>query len=138
MKRQRRKTRTTKIDTLVGAQTHVNGDIAFAGGLHIDGTIRGNVSADDTSASVLTLSEQGTIEGDVKVPHIVINGVVIGDVYAYEYIELASNSRISGDVYYRLIEMAMGAEVNGNLVRRDEGIEVDPELGGEAAYKMAD
>lgn len=138
MRRQRKKTRTTKIDTLVGAQTHVNGDITFAGGLHIDGTIRGNVSADDNSASVLTLSEQGTIEGDVKVPNIVINGVVTGDVYAYEYIELASNSRVSGDVYYRLIEMAMGAEVNGNLVRRDEGIEVDPELGREAAYKMAD
>jgi cytoskeletal protein CcmA (bactofilin family) len=111
---------TTRIDTLIGQQTEVTGDIAFAGGLHVDGKIRGNVSAGDDSGSVLTLSEHGAIEGEVKVPHIVLNGSVTGDVHAAERIELAARARVTGNVYYNLIEMAMGAEVNGSLVHRSE------------------
>ena len=114
----RKKLRTPKIDSLIGRQTEIIGDLRFSGGLHVDGTIRGNVYADDDSGAVLTLSANGTVEGDVRVPNVVLNGVVVGDVYARDQIELASNARINGNVYYRLIEMAMGAEVNGSLVHQ--------------------
>jgi cytoskeletal protein CcmA (bactofilin family) len=114
----KRKLRTTKIDSLIGRQTETLGDLRFAGGLHVDGVVRGNVYADDDSGAVLTLSEFGTIEGEVRVPNVVLNGAVIGDVYARDQIELAANARITGNVYYTLIEMAMGAEVNGSLVHR--------------------
>ena len=113
----RKKFKTTKIDSLIGRNTELLGDLRFAGGLHVDGSVKGNVIADTDSSSVLTLSEQGSIEGEVRVPNIVLNGVVMGDVYAREHIELASGARVTGNVYYTLIEMAMGAEVNGNLVR---------------------
>ena len=43
---------------------------------------------------------------------------MVGDVYANERVELA-NARVSGTVYYRLLEMAMGAEVNGKLVHSE-------------------
>jgi len=112
----RRKFKSARIDSLVGHQTEMHGDLKFTGGLHVDGIIRGNVFADDESQSLLTLSENGTIEGEVKVPNIILNGVVIGDVHARNHIELAPNARVTGNVYYTLIEMAMGAEVNGNLV----------------------
>ena len=112
----RRRIRTTKIDSLIGHNSELSGDVRFSGGLHVDGTVKGNVIAEGDSHSVLTLSEHGTIEGEVKVPNVVLNGVVVGDVYAKDHIELASNDRISGNVYYSLIEMAMGAEVNGSLV----------------------
>jgi cytoskeletal protein CcmA (bactofilin family) len=114
----KRKLRATKIDSLIGRQTETLGDLRFAGGLHVDGVVRGNVYADDDSGAVLTLSEFGTIEGEVRVPNVVLNGAVIGDVYARDQIELAANARITGNVYYTLIEMAMGAEVNGSLVHR--------------------
>ena len=113
----RKKFKSTKIDSLIGKNTDLCGDVHFAGGLHVDGRIRGNVIADNDSGSVLTLSEHGTIEGEVRVPNIALNGVVIGDVHAVDHIELASNARVTGNVYYALLEMAMGAEVNGNLVR---------------------
>ncbi|MDH3314898.1 MAG: polymer-forming cytoskeletal protein [Gammaproteobacteria bacterium] len=116
----RKKIRASKIDSLIGRQTEIFGDLRFSGWLHVDGTVKGNVVADDDSTSVLTLSEHGTIEGEVRVPNVVLNGVVIGDVHANAQIELAANSRITGNVYYQLIEMAMGAEVNGNLVHRGE------------------
>jgi len=35
----------------------------------------------------ISLSEQGTIKGDVRVPNIILNGTVFGNVYAEEHIE---------------------------------------------------
>jgi cytoskeletal protein CcmA (bactofilin family) len=108
------------IDTVVGAQTRLEGDISFSGGLHVDGVIKGNIVAETGSESVLTVSENGRIEGDVRVPNLVLNGAVEGDVFASERVELASHARVTGNVYYHLIEMAMGAEVNGSLVHRSD------------------
>ena len=111
-------TKTAKIDTLIGQNTELRGDVVFSGGLHVDGTIKGNVIADQDSGSVLSVSERGLVEGEVKVPNVVLNGCVVGDVYATNHIELAANARVKGNVYYKIIEMARGAEVNGNLVHR--------------------
>ncbi len=108
------------IDTVIGAQTRLEGDISFSGGLHIDGVVKGSITAENDSASVLTVSENGRIEGDVRVPNLVLNGAVEGDVYASERVELASHARVTGNVYYHLLEMAMGAEVNGSLVHRND------------------
>ncbi len=112
--------RAGKIDTLIGQNTELRGDVIFTGGLHVDGTIKGNVIADQESGSVLSLSERGVIEGEVRVPNVVLNGTVVGDVYASNHIELAAHARVTGNVYYKIIEMARGAEVNGNLVHRGD------------------
>jgi len=111
---------TAQIDTLIGANSEIQGDVIFSGGLHVDGKVKGNVVAAEGNDSVLTLSERGLIEGEVKVPNVVINGTVIGDVHALSHVELAAQARVHGNVYYSLIEMAMGAEVNGNLVHRSD------------------
>ena len=118
--------KTVKIQTLIGQHTEIRGDVHFSGGLHVDGVIKGNVVAEPDSNSMLTLSEHGTIEGEVRVQNVVLNGTVLGDVHAEERIELDACSRVTGNVFYNLIEMAIGAEVNGNLVHR---IERGPEPG---------
>ena len=105
-------------DTLVGQRTELHGDIRFSGGLHIDGTVKGNVVAEEGASALLTLSEKGVIEGEVQVPNAVINGTVVGDVHVRDQLKLSGNARISGNVYYGLVEMALGAEVNGKLVHR--------------------
>ena len=110
--------KNTMIDSLVGQKTVIQGDIKFSGGLHVDGNIKGNVAADKEDKSTLSISEMGVIEGDVHVSNILLNGTVIGNVYAYERVELAPNAKVTGNVYYNLIEMAMGSEVNGNLVHQ--------------------
>lgn len=120
---QKKKLRAGKIDSVIGPQTEISGDLRFAGGLHVDGVIKGNVYADDDSGALLNVSEYGTVEGEVRVPNVVLNGTVIGDVHARDQLELKTNARITGNVYYRLIEMSMGAEVNGSLVHR--GIDND-------------
>lgn len=120
MLRKIKKRKPTTVDSLIGQNSQIVGDFRYSGGLHIDGTVKGNVLADEDDHAMLTLSDKGTIEGEVKVPFIILNGVVKGDVHAREHVELASNARVEGNVFYRLIEMAMGAEVNGKLVRIPE------------------
>lgn len=111
---------STKVDTIIGQQTRIEGDVHFSGGLHIDGRVKGGVIAEADSTSVLTVSEHGSIEGDVRVPTVILNGRVNGDVRSNERIELAAKARVDGDVYYNLLEMAMGAAVNGSLVHNAE------------------
>jgi cytoskeletal protein CcmA (bactofilin family) len=112
----KQKTKASKIETLVGTTMEIHGDLIFTGGLHVDGKIVGNVIAEDGSDSMLILSDHGHIEGEVRVPYVVLNGEVVGDVYAAERVELSSHAQINGNVYYNLLEMAMGSEVNGSLV----------------------
>jgi cytoskeletal protein CcmA (bactofilin family) len=111
---------TTKVDTLIGHETEISGDVHFGGGLHVDGVIKGNVHADGATESMAIISERGRIEGELRVPNLLINGYVAGDVYAAERLDLARNARVQGDVYYHTMEMAGGAEVNGKLVRTDQ------------------
>ncbi|MEM7430978.1 MAG: polymer-forming cytoskeletal protein [Pseudomonadota bacterium] len=109
------------IDTLVGPNSELNGDVTFEGSCHVDGTIKGNVSADSESESTLSISEDGRVEGGVTVPYVVLHGIVKGDVFASQRVELGPTARVIGNVYYNLIEMAIGAEINGKLVHRPEG-----------------
>ncbi len=109
-----------RIDTLIGNGTEVKGDVIFSGGLHVDGKISGNVMAEEGSEAILILSEFGEIEGEVKVPNLVLNGKITGDVHSSSRVELAPKSRITGRVYYNLIEMAIGAEVNGGLIHQPQ------------------
>ena len=113
--------RHTVVDTLVGSNTKVNGDLNFDGGCHVDGIVKGNVTADPESNSALSVSEDGTIEGGVTVPYVVLHGIVRGDVCASQRVELGLTARVIGNVYYNLIEMAIGAEINGKLVHQPEG-----------------
>jgi cytoskeletal protein CcmA (bactofilin family) len=111
----------TRIDTLIGKNSRIDGDLRYKGGLHVDGEIRGNVHAEEGSESMLSLSQHGTIRGEVKVPHISVNGTVEGDVHAEKRLELGAEARITGDVYYNLIQIAVGATVNGKLVHKPVG-----------------
>ena len=104
------------IDTLIGADTRIEGDIHFSGGLRVDGTIRGKVSEPIASPSTLILSEHGSIEGAVSASKIVINGKVTGPVRADQFIELQPKAHITGDVYYKSLEMHTGAVIEGRLV----------------------
>ncbi len=117
----RKQRRHTVVDTLVGGNTKINGDLNFEGGCHVDGMINGNVSADTESDSALSVSEDANIKGGVTVPYVVLHGIVRGDVFASKRVELGPTARVIGNVYYNLIEMAIGAEINGKLVHQPEG-----------------
>ena len=107
---------TGKIDTLISKAAQVHGDVEFSGGLHLDGRVTGNVRSLGTEPATLWISEQGTVEGSVQVPAVVINGTVIGDVHARERVAIGPQSRITGNVHYGTMEMTLGAQIEGKLI----------------------
>lgn len=116
--------------SLIARGTMIRGDLHFTGALHVDGCIEGAVVA-EAEDSVLTISDQGQVIGEIRVPHAVINGRVDGNVLVETRLELAAQACITGDVHYQLLEMAAGAQVNGRMVH--VGAEVTRELSGPKA-----
>lgn len=105
--------------SLIARGTVIRGDLRFSGALHLDGRIEGTVLAEGDDA-MFTLSEHGQVQGEIRVPHAVINGHVTGDVHVSVRLELAALARIDGDLRYHTLEMAAGAEVNGRISRQTE------------------
>jgi cytoskeletal protein CcmA (bactofilin family) len=109
-----RKNKST-IDSLIGISTNIKGDVQFRGGLRIDGQIVGNLSTEADQASVLVISEHAKIVGEIRASHLIVNGEIVGDVYTTELLELQPKARITGNVYYKALEMHGGALVSGQL-----------------------
>jgi cytoskeletal protein CcmA (bactofilin family) len=128
--------------TLIAANTEVVGDVRFHEQLFVDGRVEGNLYAAAEGAGTVVISERGRVQGDIRVPNIVINGEVEGDVYACARVELAAKARVKGNVYYQLIEMQLGAMVDGQLLHDDgasgePGANIHP-LRAEAAPEQAE
>ncbi len=107
------------ITTLVAEGTTIRGDIEFAGGLHLDGSVEGSLLAQGEHA-VLTVSDKGRVEGRIRAANAVINGSVKGDITVSGRLELARHARVEGNVYYKELEMTAGAQVNGKIIYEPE------------------
>lgn len=108
---------SSKIDTLIGAGSRIDGDVRFSGGLRIDGVVSGNIVSED--AGTLVLSDDASVEGEIRVAHAVINGQVSGPIHAAESLELQAKARVSGDVYYTTLEVHLGAVIEGRLIHAE-------------------
>ena len=106
------------IDSLIGVGTRIEGNMIFSGGLRIDGEVKGNIRSENGLEGTLVISEKASVEGEISVGHVVINGTVIGPVTAGESLELLPSARVTGDVEYHQIEMQQGAVIQGRLVHQ--------------------
>ena len=110
-----------KIDkgvTLIAANARVQGDIRFSGELYVSGSVTGNVTAEKSGkGATLVVAEGGSVKGDVRVANAVVAGHVAGDMHVRERLEMSKTAKVRGDVYYKLVELAMGAILEGRLVR---------------------
>lgn len=113
--------RNAPVEILIGRTARIRGDIDFVGGLHLDGTVAGHVRADAASPSMLSISETGCIDGSAEAGNVILNGTVKGDIRATGRVVLGPRSKVHGDVYYGVIETALGAEILGRLVPAAEG-----------------
>lgn len=108
------------IDTLIGANTSITGDIHFSGGLRVDGHVTGNIVSVDDEQSTLVLSNEGSIKGQIKAANVVINGTVIGPIDASGYLELQEKAKVFGDMKYSSIEIQLGASVDGKMIHHNK------------------
>lgn len=110
----------SNLTSLISNGTKVLGDIVFTDHMEIEGELVGNIASEASSKASVRVADGGVIRGEIRVPNIVINGYVEGDIYASEHIELASKARIQGTIYYKSMEMVKGAVVTGQLCQWTE------------------
>ncbi|HEY5803672.1 MAG TPA: polymer-forming cytoskeletal protein [Lysobacter sp.] len=122
-----------QVDTLIGPQVVIRGDLMFSGGLYVEGRIIGKVIAQDGQKATLTVAENGCIEGEVRAPVVVINGQLSGDVFASERVELAAKARVQGNVHYQVVEMLAGSVLTGRLIHAEAAALAEGHLDAHAA-----
>ena len=129
--------------TLISAETVVVGDMHFSGNLDVEGLVQGNIIAQPDKDAMVRVVNKGRVEGEIRAPSVVINGVVEGEIHSSRHLELASKARVQGNVYYTQVEMAAGSEVNGSLTHLVEegaanGKKADPSVEVLEAGKKAE
>lgn len=105
---------TNRIDSLIGQGTEIVGNVRFKGGLRLEGSVIGDVSIGD-EPGVLMIGPMGSIQGNVHVSHLIVDGTLQGKAYADSMIELRSTARVVGDLHYNSIEMHAGSIFQGHM-----------------------
>jgi cytoskeletal protein CcmA (bactofilin family) len=105
------------LDSLLGARTRIQGDLVFAGGLHLDGSVTGSVKPDGEGATRLVIGESGVVEGSCEAQVVELHGTVKGDIRAPERVVLGPRAKVEGNLHYGTIEMAAGATIKGKLLK---------------------
>ena len=104
--------------SLIAVGAELVGDMRFQGAVQVDGRVTGNLLATE---GLVRVSVGGVVEGEIRAPHIVIDGEVNGDVFASGHLELGARARVRGNLHYGLMEMAMGAQIEGRLCHLKDG-----------------
>lgn len=114
----------TKLSSLIAEDVEITGDVCFTHGIRIDGCIKGNVvgrAGTGPARALLVLSDKGRIEGNIRCGDAVINGSIVGDLHIEHFLELKSNSQVSGAIHYEHLQMEVGASVCGQLQKNGPG-----------------
>jgi|TARA_Y100000310_G_scaffold92063_1_gene89600 cytoskeletal protein CcmA (bactofilin family) len=128
--------------TLIENNCEIVGDVHFSDKLTVNGFVKGNIVAQSTNAKV-TVSEKGKVKGEIRVPSVVSNGVINGDIHSEKHILLDAKASVTGNVYYNTIEMVKGSRVYGNLVHESDAEQavakktIEPQRGEPIVPKVA-
>jgi len=99
------------INTIIGPNTSLAGDIEAGGFTRVDGSIRGNVGAKGR----VIIGERARVKGNVSGKNITIGGVVCGNVIADGHLVILSTAIIIGEIITRRIQADDGCFINGRV-----------------------
>ena len=131
-----KKQKSSGNQSLIGQGAKLRGDLSFDGDCYIDGLIEGNVSTGNSDKAYLSISEAGRVKGNVSVRLLYLSGRIDGDVYVSEKAVFGPSARVTGNVHYNLIEIAAGAEINGQLIHQ-EGAKAPSDVGTTASKEAS-
>ena len=100
------------INTIIGPNTSVCGDIEAGGFTRIDGSIRGNVKA----AGRVVIGERARMKSSISGTAITVGGVVYGNIIAAECLKVLSTALVIGDIITRRIQADEGCLIHGRVV----------------------
>jgi cytoskeletal protein CcmA (bactofilin family) len=99
------------INTIIGPNTSLSGDIEAGGFTRIDGSIRGNVKA----SGRVVIGERARMKSNVSGTSITIGGVVYGNIIASESLVILSTALVIGDIITRRIQADEGCLIHGKV-----------------------
>jgi cytoskeletal protein CcmA (bactofilin family) len=100
------------VPSIISRDMVVNGNLDTPGEVHVEGTIRG-----DVSCARLIIGASGSVDGHIFANAVRIHGSVRGEINADE-VFLLNGSSVSGDVVQNMLEIAPGAAFEGAVRRR--------------------
>lgn len=100
--------RQPKLDTIVGPESILKGDLVSKGTVKIDGQLEGNVNSD-----CLVIGETGKLTGDVTAREIVIGGRVAGNIHAADGVDILRKGEVCGDIFAARLTIAEGGHFDG-------------------------
>jgi cytoskeletal protein CcmA (bactofilin family) len=104
-----------KLDTIVGREAIVKGEVKVKGSLRIDGQVEGTIDSSET----VVVGKTGRVSGQVKAKHAIIAGDVSGDLFLSSLGVLETGSRLSGDIVCQGLIVHEGVFFEGRCQRRD-------------------
>ncbi len=128
------KKKGNQIDTIIAKGTCVEGNFNIAGNLFIDGEVKGDIRSDHSHEAIVSVGLNGQISGDLYAPYVVVFGHIKGDVHAAEKVELKPGAKVEGDLYYKVIEMNAGSEVNGKMIAMGESPQLEHQAEASEAH----
>ena len=96
------------VETMIGEDAVITGEIVLNGGAIISGKVMGNVKASGT----VRVTRTGTIEGDIEAGEATVGGTVHGNVQAGKVV-LRGDSKVHGDIVYKQLVIEEGASFEG-------------------------
>lgn len=107
-----------RLESLVGRDTVVRGDIAFAGALIVEGRVVGPVHGRDPS-DLLIVGVHGVVDGLVEVGVARIDGRVDGTVHAAREVIVGGRGHVTGAVRAPRVLRAPGGRIDGQVFQPD-------------------
>lgn len=100
--------RQPRLDTIIGPESNLKGDLTSKGTVKIDGQVEGNVAADS-----LIIGEGGILTGDAIVREVIVGGRIVGTIHATDGVDIQHKGEVRGDIFAARLTIAEGGRLDG-------------------------
>ncbi len=104
------------VDTIIGEQCTIRGDLSSPQSVKIDGNIEGNI----TAKGCVIIGEKAVIKGDVDCSEVVLYGHLEGNITA-KTTQLKNTSKIHGNISTGSLQVEPGAVYQGSIEMNADG-----------------
>lgn len=107
--------RQPKLDTIIGPESIMKGELTSKGTIKIDGQIEGNVAAD-----CLVIGEGGSLSGDAIVREVIVGGRITGNIHATDGVDIQHKGEVRGDIFAARLTIAEGGRFDGRSTMQQQ------------------
>jgi cytoskeletal protein CcmA (bactofilin family) len=105
------------VSSILGNGCKFTGDVDAKGTIRVDGEFDGKIVSTDS----VVVGKGGIVKGEIHASHTAVSGTVEGNIFAKRKVELASGSRLIGDVESMSLIIEDGVFFEGKSKMRKDG-----------------